>query len=109
MIEVIYPNDDDPRKEIRTTIESVNKHLLGNTKDGQEIYTVEGIAEKFGIDNQTLESWTVNDAEFLGGLKRYNELQDQGIFEPEEFGNRADAMVIAMLISETKSRYPEGK
>lgn len=107
-VEVVYPNDDDPKKNIKTTIESVNEYLKGNTAKGEEAFTVQGIAETLGVDNETLEGWTINDADFLGGLNKYKELQDQGIFRPdEEFGNRADAMMIALLILETKKKYKE--
>ena len=46
-----------------------------------------------------------NDDDFKGGLERYKKLQEQGIFEPDEFDNRADAMVIAMLVLETKNKH----
>lgn len=109
-VEVNYPNDDDPgdpRKDVKTTIETVNEHLKGNTKSSEKSFTVQGIAKKLGVDEKTLTDWTVSDNEFLNGLKKFNEIQEMGIFEPDEFGisNRADAMVIAMLILETKHKH----
>ena len=46
-----------------------------------------------------------NDEDFKGGLERDKKLQERGIFEPDEFDNRADAMVIAMLLLETKNKH----
>lgn len=101
---------DDPKKE-ESPLETVNRYFVENTKRGQPTFTVEGIAKKLGIDEETLNDWTQRDSEFVEGITRFNRIQELGIFEHDEFGisNRADAMVIAMLILETKHRNDLGR
>jgi len=103
MIEVIYPNDDDPRKEIETTPESVDRTLMENTRNGEVIPTLEAIAEQMGITRKDLEEWSITDADYLNGLKKFKSIQEEGIFE--DFNNRADVTVLAMLLSETRNRH----
>src|SRR5687768_9634205 len=93
---------EEPEPE-KSLLDEVNKFLKSNDHDGQD-FTVQDIAERLGVGIEQLTLWMANDEDFKAGLERYKRLQENGIFESDEFDNRADAMVIAMLILETKNK-----
>jgi uncharacterized protein YjcR len=81
-------------------LDKVNDAL--KAKSTGEDFTVQGIAEKLGISSEQLSRWS-NDEGFQAGLNKFRDIQDQGTFD--DFNNRADATVIAMLLLETKNKH----
>jgi hypothetical protein len=106
-VEVIYPNDDDPRDKQPDIFVEVNAYLEAKTHLGEELPTIQGIAEKLGITDLTLRTWEHFDEEFKEGLERFTKLQNINLLDDEYIGNRADAMLLALVLLETKKRHDE--
>ena len=88
-------------KEPRSILDKVNDALKANSTS--EELTVQSLAEKLGIGTESLSLWAANDEDFQKGLEKFRDIQDQGTFD--DFNNRADATVIAMLLLETKNKH----
>ena len=88
-------------KEPRSILDQVNDALKANSTS--EELTVQSLAEKLGIGTEALSLWAANDEDFQKGLEKFRDIQDQGTFD--DFNNRADATVIAMLLLETKNKH----
>ena len=83
----------------------VNAYLEAKTLTNSEIPTIQRIAEELEIPAENLHKWMKEDDEFRSGLKRLNEIQDENLFSEPEFDNRADVMLVALFLLETKSRH----
>lgn len=97
---IVHTGDEKPKKSL---VERINESLESTRREGQAEITLQDIATRLGIDLATLNRWITFDDEFRKELEKYNEL-DKEIFYDEEFGNRADAMLIALLLLETKKK-----
>ena len=87
-------------------IEAINKHLSQNPPQELEGISVEGIAEKLGINKSILYGWVKTDTEFSGGLERLKESQEDSPFRSgTDVDFYVDAMMIAFLLLETKDRH----
>lgn len=68
--------------------------------------TVEGIAEKVGINKNILYEWVRSDTEFTTALGRLKDVQEN---DPFKTGTEEDiyvnGMMIALLLMETKDRH----
>jgi hypothetical protein len=95
---------DDERKPKRHILDTVNDRLRVNNTEEDEL-TIQGIAGKLGIDTRELYKWAESDLDFKEGLERYKTLQDVDLFKDDNLGNRADGMIIALLLLETKKRH----
>ena len=68
--------------------------------------TVEGIAEKLGVNKNILYGWVKTDSEFSEGLARLRESQEDSSFRTgTDTDSYVDAMTIAFLLLETKDRH----
>jgi hypothetical protein len=103
MTETILQGDGD-RLPKRNLVDTVNDRLrVNNTEEDQ--LTLQDLAQKLKIDTKDLYQWAEGDQELKDGLEWYKSMQDTDMFSDENFGNRADAMVLAMLLLETKKRH----
>ena len=93
--------DFEEPKEPRSILDLVNDALKANSI-GEEL-TVQSLAEKLGIGTEQIALWAAIDEDFQKGLEKFRTIQDQGSFD--DFNNRADATVIAMLLLETKNKH----
>ena len=68
--------------------------------------TVEGIAEKVGINKNILYEWVRSDTEFTTALERLNDVQENDPFKTgTEEDSYVNSMMIALLLLETKDRH----
>jgi transposase-like protein len=69
-------------------------------------FTVEGIAERVGINKNILYEWVKSDSEFTTALERLDDAQKNDLFKT---GTKEDtfvnAMVVALLLMETRDRH----
>ena len=76
-----------------------------NANLGAGDITVESLAEKLGINTNTLYRWVEHDSQFSDALKIIHEVQKDDPFktgEPED--SMVNAGIIALLLLETKDR-----
>jgi hypothetical protein len=92
------PQRPDPLME-------VNAYLEAKTMLDSEIPTIQRIAEELGIPEENLNEWVKSDGEFKTGLERLSKIQDENLFSEPEFDNRADVMLVALFLLETKNRH----
>ena len=68
--------------------------------------TVEGIAEKIGISKTILYEWIKLDKEFVKALKIIKEVQEDDPFKTGTVeDSQVDAMIITLLLLETRERH----
>lgn len=108
---VIYDADDDNRerkKETPQIIEEINEYFKSAPYEGIEISTVEGMAEKFGIDKKALYEWAKTDPEFSGALERFKSIQENDPFKTDTVEDtQVSTMLMALILSETRDRHHE--
>jgi hypothetical protein len=99
-------NEPEERKDIPPIIEEINEYLKENTPEDTKDFTVEGIAEKVGINTNILYEWVKSDSEFASTLERLKDVQKN---DPFKTGTEEDAyvnsMMIALLLMETRDRH----
>ena len=72
--------------------------------------TVESIAEKVGINEATLYRWVERDKEFAEALEIIKEVQEDDPFKTgTEEDSQVNAMIITLLLLETKDRHFDPK
>jgi hypothetical protein len=98
---IVLADDEKPKKSL---VERINESLESTRREGQEEITLQDIAIRLEIDSATLNRWITFDNEFKKELEKYNEL-DKAILYDEELGNRADVMLIALLLLEMKKKH----
>ena len=68
--------------------------------------TVQGIAERMGITEESLNEWLTTDGQFKGELERLKDFQQS---DPYREGNEFDYFIhssgIQFVLDETKKRY----
>jgi transposase-like protein len=99
------------RPEVPAIIEELNKSLEREDLQRLETLSVESIAGELGIDAHTLYHWVRNDVQFATDLHRVSESKDKILpqlrFTEDEDGVSEayiDAMMIALVLMETKER-----
>ena len=103
MIEVFYPNHDEPERPKESVVDEMNNILAENTRNGETMPSVQKIAEALGIDASEYHEWVRNDPKFIAGIRDYIEFNDTGI--PSADQNRLDAASIAVHIMQTHQRH----
>src|SRR5687768_8454879 len=95
-------------KRLPQIIEEINEYLQAIPSEDEEMgnFTVEGIAEGVGISKNILYEWVKTDSEFSDTLERLKNVQKKdpcktGTF----FDTQVNAMMIALLLLETKDRH----
>lgn len=69
------------------------------------VSTVEGMAEKFGINRKTLYEWLKTDSEFSGALERFKKIQERDPFKTDTAADiQVSAMLMGLILSETRDR-----
>ncbi len=96
--------DQGEEKPRQSLIETVNEELKKLTPEDEEPITLQDIAIHLGVDTLTLYKWLNEDEEFKQGLLNYIAL-DKTIFYDPIFGNKADAMTLALFIMEMKKKH----
>jgi hypothetical protein len=92
-------------KEIPEIIEQFNKSLKDEAAKDMKVPTVESIAEKIGIDAETLYRWIRTDEDFSGSLERLKDIQENDPFKTgDELDLIVDGSMIALLLIETKRK-----
>jgi hypothetical protein len=99
----------EPKPE-PTLIDILNDSLKRGTNDPDNFPTVEIIAERMGIERDTLHWWLENDREFKNGLTIINETHDKDPWKdtPDDEIKLDSATLsfgIAVVLEETKKRY----
>jgi hypothetical protein len=106
---VIYEasdHEDEEREEIPPIIAELNENLKKDAPEEMKDFTVEGIAERAGINKNILYEWTNTDPEFSSTLERLKDVQENDPFKTgtdEDFF--VNSMMIALLLLETKDRH----
>ena len=91
-------------------IDEINRRLSQNPPEDLQGITVESIAVKLGIDNPILYNWVKSDAKFSEALERLKNSQEDSPFRTgTEDDTYVDAMMIAFLLLETKSRHDKSQ
>jgi len=105
----IYDAGDDQTEERKDTppiIDELNENLKKNAPEDAEDFTVEGIAERVGINKNILYEWVKSDSEFTTALERLKDVQKD---DPFKTGTEEDyfvnSMMIALLLMETRDRH----
>lgn len=104
MKDVITVFAEEPEKPKKSLAERVNEVLKKNMGPDDEEVRLEDIAKEMGVGVERLDLWLENNDEFKKNLERFIEVDESGIFKDAEFGNRADAMCLAMLFMEMKNK-----
>ena len=105
---VIYEaaNHEEERENTPPIITELNEHLKKNAPEDMQHFTVEGIAERVGINKKILYKWTESDPEFTTALGRLKEIQEN---DPFKTGGEEDffvnSMMISLLLFETRDRH----
>jgi hypothetical protein len=66
-------DDEKPKKVIPTIIDEINEYLNEGTSEDVEKFKVETIAEKVGINTNTLDKWVRTDQEFSDPCRLFYE------------------------------------
>lgn len=83
----------------------VNAYLEAKTLLDSEIPTIQRIAGALGISEGNLNEWVKTDEQFRGWLQKLTKIQAENLISEPEFDNRADVMLVALFLLETKNRY----
>ncbi len=103
----IYEGDDgkDKRKLIPPIIEEINEQLKSGLPQNVEAPTIEDVAQKFGIDKNTLYQWVKVDDQFFEALESLQDVQKDDIFKTGTIeDNQVYEAMLALLLSETIHR-----
>jgi hypothetical protein len=106
MIEVIYPNHDGPEKQPDIFVE-VNAYLEAKTLLGEEIPTLQKLASQLSIGEGQLKEWLRDGEIFREGLTTLTKRLDENLVTDDPWANRADVMLVRLLLLETKNRHGE--
>ena len=98
-------NEEQP-----TIIDILNDELKKGTNDPDNFPTVEIIAERMGVERNTLHWWLANDREFIKGLTTVKETHDKDPWkdtpdDPIKLDAAAISFGIVLVLEETKKRY----
>ena len=101
--------EEYPKLEL-TIIDLLNDSMRKGANDPENYPTVQIIAESMGIDNNTLNWWSVNDREFQEGLNRVKEAHENDPWKDTEDDEiKLDAATlsfgVSIVLEETKKRY----
>jgi hypothetical protein len=89
-----------------TLFEEINEYLKQEAPERIVNPTVEGIAARMGIPQETLDNWLTNDKQFRDELTRLKEFQINDPFrEGTEFDYWIHSSGIQFVLDETKKRY----
>jgi hypothetical protein len=105
--EVIYPNDDDPRKEKPDPLMEIDAFLEAKTRLGDEIPDIRTLAENMGIGTVDLRALAASDPGFQKGLERVRNFLDDMLEDNDPWNNRIDVSLVRLLLSdftETQSK-----
>jgi len=91
-------------------IDILNESMKRGANDPDNFPTVEIIAERMGVDNDTLHWWLENDKEFKGGLLTVKKTYDEDPWKDTDddeikLGAATLSFGISMVLEETKKRY----
>ena len=110
---VIYEAANNEVEEPENTppiITELNEHLKKGAPEDMEGFTVEGIAERIGINRKILYEWTESDTKLTTALGRLKEVQEDDPFktggEEDFFVNK---MMVTLLLLETRDRHYDTK
>jgi hypothetical protein len=89
-----------------TLFDEMNSYLRKEAPEDIENPTVEGIAERMGIQEDTLNFWLVNDQQFKEELTRLKDFQKNDPFKDgSEFDYFIHSSGVQYILEETKKRY----
>src|SRR5687768_2176410 len=90
-----------------TLFDEMNSYLKMEAPKDIENPTVQGIAERMGIPQDTLNFWLANDKEFVEELTRLKDFQINDPFnEGTEFDYFIHSSGVQYVLEETKKRHP---
>ncbi len=95
-------------KPVPQIIDEINEYLqaIPSENHDMENFTVEAIAEGIGVSKKILYEWVKSDNEFAETLKRLKDVQQNDPFkEGTFFDTQVNAMMIALLLMETRDRH----
>ena len=104
MIEVIYPNNDRPEKQPDEFVE-LNMYLEAKTLLGKTVPTVQELASQLNIGEGQLKEWLRDGEMFKEGLTTLKKRLDENLVTDDPWANRADVMLVRLLLLETESRH----
>ena len=91
-----------------TLFDAINEYLAKEAPDRIVNPTVEGIAARMGISEETLNHWLANDKQFVEELTRLKEFQTNDPFKDgTEFDYFIHSSGIQFVLDETKQRNSE--
>jgi hypothetical protein len=95
---------DDKREP--SVFDQMNSYLKKEAPSDIENPTVQGIAERMGITQETLNHWLTTDSQFKEELTRLRDFQQR---DPYREGNEFDYFIhssgVQFVLDETKKRY----
>jgi hypothetical protein len=95
----IYENAGESEKSKKNTppiIDEINSSLEKSMPENSYIPTVESIARKVGVNEQTLYEWVKNDPQFSEALERLRKALEN---DPLKTGTEEDTFVNSMMIA----------
>ena len=104
MIEVIYPNNDRPEKQPDELVE-LNMYLEAKTLLGEAVPTVQELASQLNIGEGQLKEWLRDGDMFKESLTTLKKRLDENLVTDDPWANRADVMLVRLLLLETESRH----
>jgi hypothetical protein len=104
MIEVIYPNGDEPEKQPDIFVE-VNAYLEAKTMLNEEVPTLQELASQLSIGEGQLKEWLRDGEMFKEALTTLTKRLDENLATDDPWANRPDVMLVRLLLLETRSRH----
>src|SRR5688500_14156672 len=101
---VIYEADANKeiKKDTPQVIEEINEYFKSLPYEDLK-FSVEGMAEKFGINRKILYEWVKTDPEFCATLERFKNIQENDPFKTDTVEDiQVSAMMMALIIMETR-------
>lgn len=83
----------------------VNAYFEAKTFLDSEIPTIQSIAKELKISESHLNDWLKNDGEFKVMIERLPKILNDNLFSDPAFDNRADVMLVVLVLLETKNRH----
>jgi DNA-packaging protein gp3 len=105
---VIYDAGNDNRESKKDTpqiIEEINEYFKSVPHEDLK-FSVEGMAEGFGINKKILYEWVKTDMEFSTTLERFKNIQENDPFKTDTVEDvQVSSMLMALILMETRDRH----
>lgn len=97
-IEIIYPNDDDPRKERPDILTQIDNLFEAQTRQGEVKPDIRTLAEEMGIGSVDLRALVNTNPGFKEGLDNLTRILEANLLDEDPWLNRIDVSLLRWLI-----------